>query len=371
MNNKTINGIKCILYLFGLLVLTLPVQAASFDCAKANTTQEILICFDYRLSDLDSRLAWTYTEALKQVGNPEIIKQAQKDWLARREPCKDVKCIMHAYIDRIAVLSPETNLEDLYFPKENQPWEYLPEPGYEVGSGGSSLQGNNLSFLASRKVYRNEKAKYLVIPLGVNEDQIRDGNGNKPANMAGELSIVAQSTVNPKPVSESGRMVNLGGMRIAEVAVGYGECHGELGDEGIYVERKLPWAKDNMLVLIRPREWEAYYINAGFTSPDCDETNLKVMPTFMVATVLNDTLYLSEYRGGDFVLRLNRNLQTGSSLVGNKIFLAWGNDVNKLAGAMTICDRNLFETSSEHLACVDRQLQKIIKVVSPFYKLGE
>jgi uncharacterized protein YecT (DUF1311 family) len=295
------------------LIASITVHAASFDCAKAKAPQEILICFDYRLSDLDSQLAWTYTEALKQAGNPEAIKQAQKDWLARREQCKDVQCIMHAYIDRIAALSPGTNLKDLYFPKENQPWEYLAEPGYEVGSI-PHLKGNILSFATFLKGAVT-LGKDLVIPMGVSEDQIRDGKGGKPTNMAGKLGIVAQNPIVPKPVAESGDMVHLGGMRIAMVETGYMECVGRVSESGIYVERKLPWAQDGMLVAIREKNWAPEYHRGTpteyFTNPDCDGSIvLRLLPDDMGATVLNDTLYLYEEGGATLYIRM---MEGGSS----------------------------------------------------------
>jgi hypothetical protein len=78
------------------------------------------------------------------------------------------------------------------------------------------------------------------------------------------------------------------------------------------------------------------------------------------------------------VLRLNRNLQTGSSLLGRKIFLAWGKDVDDLT--RTACDRllvldidgkTLTGYTAKYYACVDDQLQKIIKETGRFYKQGE
>lgn len=56
MNNITMSGTKCMLCLLGLLVLALPAQAASFDCAKAGTKVEKLICGDVELSKLDEEL---------------------------------------------------------------------------------------------------------------------------------------------------------------------------------------------------------------------------------------------------------------------------------------------------------------------------
>lgn len=370
----------------GWLVLSCAAHSASFDCAKAQSPQEVLVCFDYRLSDLDSQLAWTYTEALKSAGDMEAIKQGQKDWLAKREQCQDIKCIMHAYIDRIAALSPGTNLEDLYFPKEDRPWEYLPKLGYDVGPV-PHLKGNNLNFTTYLKGTMTH-GKDLVIPLGVSEDQIKDGNGGKPTYMAGRLSIVAQNPIVPKPVAESGRMVHLGGMRIAKVGIGYMECSGRVNESGIYVERKLPWAQDSMLVAIREKSWAPERHRGTFTEPDCDGSiALRLLPGHMEATVLNDTLYLYEESGGPliypdnvvgkFVLRMNRNLQTGSSLLGRKIFLSWGTDVNNLT--KTACDSllvldiggRLTGYTAKYLACIDGQLQKIIKAVSPFYNRGE
>ena len=102
MNNKTISGMKCILYLFGLLAL--PVQAAGFDCAKAGTKVEKLICGDAGLSKLDEELNAAYKTALQGGKQADTIKQAQKQWMKVRNGCADAACVKRAYEERLPLL---------------------------------------------------------------------------------------------------------------------------------------------------------------------------------------------------------------------------------------------------------------------------
>ena len=103
MNNKTISGMKCILYLFGLLAL--PVQAASFDCAKAGTKIEKLICSDAQLSKLDEELNAAYKTALQEKMKTDAIRQAQKQWMKERNACSDAACVKRAYEARLVELN--------------------------------------------------------------------------------------------------------------------------------------------------------------------------------------------------------------------------------------------------------------------------
>ena len=103
MNNKTISGMKCILYLFGLLAL--PVQAASFDCAKAGTKIEKLICGDAELSKLDEELNAAYKAAVQDKTKAKAVKQAQKQWMKERNGCEDAACVKGAYEARLSLLA--------------------------------------------------------------------------------------------------------------------------------------------------------------------------------------------------------------------------------------------------------------------------
>ena len=102
MNNKTISGMKCILYLFGLLAL--PVQAAGFDCTKARTKIEKLICGDAELSKLDEELNAAYKTVIQDDKQADSMKQVQKQWVKKRNGCSDAACVKHAYEERLKIL---------------------------------------------------------------------------------------------------------------------------------------------------------------------------------------------------------------------------------------------------------------------------
>ena len=100
--------------LFVLAALMAPptCMAASFDCAKANTKREVLVCSDPSLSRLDERLAEAYRGARTRSTTPGIIIRWQRDWLksAQLTSCRDSACLSKAYTARIGLLervSPE------------------------------------------------------------------------------------------------------------------------------------------------------------------------------------------------------------------------------------------------------------------------
>ena len=105
MNNKTVNGVKCFLYLFGLLGLALSARGASFDCGKALTRVEKLICGDAELSRLDEELSTVYKTAIKDEKQADSIKQAQKLWMEERNNCADEACVKQTYDTRLLDLS--------------------------------------------------------------------------------------------------------------------------------------------------------------------------------------------------------------------------------------------------------------------------
>lgn len=97
---------RLLLILFAGLALSFAAQAASFDCGKATTKVEKLICADETLSALDGELAETYKiatykTAQKNERQVENIRQTQKQWLKVRNGCHDADCLETAYIKRI------------------------------------------------------------------------------------------------------------------------------------------------------------------------------------------------------------------------------------------------------------------------------
>lgn len=91
--------------LVGFLAVT-PVNAASFDCAKASTTVEHFICDNNDVSQLDQQLAERYKLALQGKENAEDVRRAQRAWITARDKCPNVNCMRSAYRTRIAQLAP-------------------------------------------------------------------------------------------------------------------------------------------------------------------------------------------------------------------------------------------------------------------------
>jgi len=90
------------------------VHPASFDCAKAKTKIDKLVCGDPKLSEADEKLNAVYNDVLAKSPVPEDTKQQQLEWVKeRRNPCKSTDCLQQAYTSRISDL--EKQLEKLPF----------------------------------------------------------------------------------------------------------------------------------------------------------------------------------------------------------------------------------------------------------------
>jgi len=102
MNNKTIISMKCILIVCWMMALVLPVQAASFDCGKATSKVEKLICEDDELSKLDDALNKTYGQVLDRSEDKQAAVKEQRQWLKKvRNTCQDKVCLKTACQERI------------------------------------------------------------------------------------------------------------------------------------------------------------------------------------------------------------------------------------------------------------------------------
>jgi uncharacterized protein YecT (DUF1311 family) len=78
---------------------------ASFDCSKAATSVEVMICSDENLADRDMMLGRLYQQTIRDALDPASVRQSQRLWLSsHRNKCKDIDCIASAYRDRYAAL---------------------------------------------------------------------------------------------------------------------------------------------------------------------------------------------------------------------------------------------------------------------------
>lgn len=80
-------------------------QAASFDCDRASTAVEKMICAQSDLSKADEDLARTFTSALAATLRPATLRLDQIGWLARRDKLTTADDLRAAYRGRAGELS--------------------------------------------------------------------------------------------------------------------------------------------------------------------------------------------------------------------------------------------------------------------------
>ncbi len=91
------------LFFTGLLLLT-TASATSFDCVKAKSKVEHIICDNPEISKLDEQLAAAYKAALHNKAYADVIRVAQKRWIEVRNACPDAECVTGTYESRLSEL---------------------------------------------------------------------------------------------------------------------------------------------------------------------------------------------------------------------------------------------------------------------------
>ena len=85
-------------------LMSVPAQAASFDCAKASTKVEHIICDTPEISKLDEDLDVSYKAAVQDKQQGRSIKQTQKQWMRERNNCAVAECVKRIYEKRLSSL---------------------------------------------------------------------------------------------------------------------------------------------------------------------------------------------------------------------------------------------------------------------------
>lgn len=89
----------------GWIALLTAAHAASFDCGKAASKTERLICGDDALSKLDEDLNKAYLHSLERNDVKQQATESQRQWLKKeRNICQNAECIKAAYETRIKEL---------------------------------------------------------------------------------------------------------------------------------------------------------------------------------------------------------------------------------------------------------------------------
>jgi uncharacterized protein len=82
--------------------------AQSFDCAKAQSRVEKMVCADRAIAELDEYLGRYYAAARAAIpGAAACLHSDQAQWLkSTRDACADGACLTSAYLNRLAELDP-------------------------------------------------------------------------------------------------------------------------------------------------------------------------------------------------------------------------------------------------------------------------
>jgi len=93
---------RTLIVIFPLLIGTPLTYGASFDCTKAGSHVEKLICSNTELSKLDEKLSIAYAQKQSSSKSKNELKSSQRRWLVeKRNTCADAPCIKKAYETRL------------------------------------------------------------------------------------------------------------------------------------------------------------------------------------------------------------------------------------------------------------------------------
>lgn len=98
-----------------ILLLALAVQAepllgASFDCTRASSEVERVVCSDSRVSKLDEDYANQFRSAIANASDPESVRANGRAWLrVVRDACSSAECLVDAYSTRILELQASSH----------------------------------------------------------------------------------------------------------------------------------------------------------------------------------------------------------------------------------------------------------------------
>nr|MDW3657815.1 DUF4236 domain-containing protein [Paraburkholderia terrae] len=83
-----------------------PTQQTSFDCSKARSDAEHIICSDAELASDDVRLAEIYAKAKAAANDPAAFRERTRaQWNYREQQCHDRECLVRWYTDQKVALT--------------------------------------------------------------------------------------------------------------------------------------------------------------------------------------------------------------------------------------------------------------------------
>lgn len=167
------------------LLLVLPGLgfSASFDCSKAGTAAEKMICANSELSRMDEQLSRIFQQALEQSpGEGKELKQAEQQWISKeRDKCRNVACLSAAYKKRTteleAVLAKTKEVRKIIIDTPKSGWRnsfgeriiYTQQVNYPASSVETQEEQSRLAVIEGRVTGadQNDKEPYKLIVNGI------------------------------------------------------------------------------------------------------------------------------------------------------------------------------------------------------------
>lgn len=177
------------------LVISHVAFGASFDCNKAATVTEKLVCSNSEISLLDDKVSAAYKGAIAKANNSAIIKARQRDWIKSvRNQCQDSTCLTQVYTNRLEQLSQlSSNVDNapdqanashyIVIPKSDQPVtvknsdvKLLPVQLVGTIAFGHDQAGGRYDFVSGNKTYT---IRYIWNLSDENQEQLAKLDGSK------------------------------------------------------------------------------------------------------------------------------------------------------------------------------------------------
>lgn len=96
-----------------VFIMSTVLFGAGFDCTKASSNIEKMICSNPILSALDDNLSRSFKMALDATYDKDTLKKIQFVWIKERNQCTTAECVRKAYLERIISL----NIAPIFEPK--------------------------------------------------------------------------------------------------------------------------------------------------------------------------------------------------------------------------------------------------------------
>jgi len=187
----------------------------SFDCLKARTLVEKIICASPNLAQIDSQMANMYQTLRTKSVDSKKIRNEQREWLKnKRNICEESECLMTVYKDRVRLLA--FNLSQLPLRTTKEQKAYQKETEFESQPNATELALTEV-LLGSKPLESTQQA--TLGPLNELEKALAEAEEakRKQAELQAQLAA-AQQTTKPTVAGPT--------LRVHAMVIGNGDYQG-------------------------------------------------------------------------------------------------------------------------------------------------